>query len=254
MKEETLNSHTYEGLNSVSSSIASDSEDRSKKRFANSEKTSLTHVPPATDPGLYIRCFVDAYNSGEIILVQQLLNSICTNDVMIVKRFYPSLERVACLEDNQQQDFLSSIYLTSLSQFYQFLENCYLLLPDSTYQIVQPTRCCYEDQGNGYVFILGYHFSGSLLFSSSTLRNNLFSSDPTVNPLFNQSLSRIIQLNAVRSKILDPLFDTESSTQSSFFETQGSIIFHVNHYNLVYQIEIYETSSVSQENKENYYF
>jgi hypothetical protein len=224
---------------------------KSKKRYGHSSFTSVSTVVPAIEPGLYIPCFVDAYNTGEIGQIQQLLDSICMTDVTIVKRFYPSLEQFAYLEDTEHQDYLSSIYLTSLKQFYQFLENCYLLLPDSTYQIAQSTRCCYEDQENGFVFIVGYHFSGTLLFSSLALKNSLFSSDITVNPLFNSSLSRILQLNAAHSKVLDFSYD---SSHSSFFETQGSIIFHVNHNNLVYQIEIYESPSIRQENKENCYY
>mmetsp|Transcript_11828 Transcript_11828/g.12739 ORF Transcript_11828/g.12739 Transcript_11828/m.12739 type:complete len:348 (-) Transcript_11828:480-1523(-) len=185
-----------------------------------------------TAPLDYANKFIKTLNCGDMMEMQQSMQSMCSEKVKVTKHYYPTIEELRAQEEFnrvhpevKQEEFLSTMQFQSMTDFLHYLKMINWIIPDGAFAI-DNVRCCYEG-GKTSVYMASFSYSGTSLCATMNLLSNKMS-----------------LLNYNDETIMDVL--NQACVQKSFrrYKTEGSIALYVNEEGLINEIEFFETRSV----------
>lgn len=209
----------------ISQCSSSTSTTSKKQKIINSTITN-------TSPLYYANEFIKALNCGDMMEMQQSLQSMCSENVKVTKHFYPTIEELRAQEEfnrvhpeQKQEEFLSTMQFQNMTDFLHYLKMINMIIPDGAFA-VDEARCCHEGEKNS-VFIASFSYSGTSLCGNMNLLSNKMS---LLN--YNEETMMIV-LN-------------QACMQKSFrrYKTEGSIAMYVNEEGMINEIEFFESRCI----------
>lgn len=213
------------------------SEDEMSSQFTStiSKKQKINTATVATAAGGpldYANKFIKTLNCGDMMEMQESMQSMCSEKVKVTKHYYPTIEELRAQEEFnrvhpevKQEEFLSTMQFQSMTDFLHYLKMVNWIIPDGAFAI-EEARCCHEG-GKNSVFIASFSYSGTSLCATMNLLSNKMS-----------------LLNYNEETMMNVL--NQACMQKSFrrYKTEGSIALYVNEEGLINEIEFFETRSI----------
>jgi len=218
--------------NNVESAPSQDEVNSQCSSKISSKKQKIVNSSTATAPLDYANKFIKTLNCGDMMEMQESLQSMCSDKVKVTKHFYPTIEELRAQEEfnrvhpeEKQEEFLSTMQFQSMTDFLHYLKMINWIIPDGAFAI-DNVRFCYEG-GKTSVYMASFSYSGTSLCGNMNLLSNKMSllnyNDQTIMATLNQACM-----------------------QKSFrrYKTEGSIALYVNEEGMINEIEFFETRCI----------